>query len=114
MHPETDAEKVQAVGDRITKVSRLIPAEEATGEYIGVAGFTPAGAARLREYYHRVVGEHGERPFREASSVRMAYLIHLYQDMLERGVAFHFFFNDTATTEIYTTEDYRLALEQWG
>ena len=114
MHPETDAEKVRAEGERITEVSRLIPAEEATGEYIGVARFTPAGAAQLREHYHRVVAEHGwEGPFQGAASVRMAYLIHLFQEMLQRGTALHRVNTHGEYHEIDTTEDYALALEQW-
>src|SRR5262249_38768504 len=52
-HPETDAEKVIAQGDKIVKVHRDIPSDEATGEYIGVARFSPRGAAQLREHYHR-------------------------------------------------------------
>ena len=51
-HPESDAEKVLAQGDRITSVSRLIPAAAASGEYIGVAKFSPRGAHLLREHYH--------------------------------------------------------------
>ncbi len=42
-HPESDAEKVLAQGDRITSVSRRIPAAAASGEYIGVAKFSPHG-----------------------------------------------------------------------
>lgn len=114
MHPETDAEKVRADGERIVEVSRLIPAEEATGEYIGVARFTPAGAAQLREHFHRVVDEYGwEAPFQGAVSVRMAYLIHLFQEMLQQGVALHRVDTHGEYHEIDTTEDYALALEQW-
>jgi len=114
MHPETDAEKVRAEGERIVEVSRTIPAEEATGEYIGVARFTPAGAAELREHFHRVVERYGwEAEFQGAASVRMAYLIHLSQEMLQHGVALHRVDTHGEYHEIDTTEDYALALEQW-
>src|SRR5687767_14925582 len=55
MHPETDAEKVRCEGEGVVEISRRIPGEEATGEYIGVAKFSPAGAALLREHYHRAL-----------------------------------------------------------
>lgn len=114
MHPETDAEKVRADGERITEVSRLISAEEASGEYIGVARFTPDGAAALREHYHRVLRQVGpDQPFQGAASFRTAYLIHLFQDMLQRGVAFHRVNTHGEYHEIDTTEDYALAQSQW-
>src|SRR5688500_402100 len=75
MHPETDAEKVRCEGERVIEVSRRIPGEEASGEYIGVAKLTAAGAASLREHYHRVrrdVGEEGA--FQGAAMLRQAYL----------------------------------------
>ena len=114
-HPETDAEKVRAASDRITEVSRLIPAEQAAGEYIGVARFTPRGAALLRAHYRRVVAEYGHdgRPFQGAPSLRMAYLIHLFQDMLEHGVEMHKVDTHGDYHEIDTTEDYEIALEEW-
>ena len=85
MHPETDAEKVRCEGQSVVEVSRRIPGEEASGEYIGVAKFTPAGAASLRDHYHSAQGQTGlERPFRESPTFRQAYLIHLFQEMLDR------------------------------
>src|SRR5437773_5720026 len=57
-HPETDAEKLIAEGDRVMKVHRDIPPDEATGEYIGVARFSAKGASLLREHYHRVRAAH--------------------------------------------------------
>jgi choline kinase len=113
MHPETDAEKVRAEGDRIVEVSRRIPGEESAGEYIGVAKFTPRGAAQLREHYHRVVARYGDGPFQGAASVRMAYLIHLFQEMLEQGVEIHKVDTHGQYYEIDTTEDYQIAQEEW-
>ena len=112
-HPETDAEKVRADGDRIVQVSRYIPAEEASGEYIGVARFTPQGAALLREHYHRVLARYADRPFQGATSVRMAYLIHLFQEMLEHGVEMRKVDTHGEYYEIDTNEDYQVAQEEW-
>ena len=113
-HPETDAEKVRCEGERAIEVSRRIPGEEASGEYIGVAKFTPAGAASLREHYHRVSRSIGaEAPFQGAATFRQAYLIHLFQEMLERGVAMHRVDTHGEYHEIDTTEDYALAQRLW-
>ena len=112
-HPESDAEKVRARGDRITEISRRIPGEEAAGEYIGVAKFSPRGAALLREHYHRVVKRYGDAPFQGASSVRMAYLIHLLQEMLEQGVEIRRVNTHGEYFEIDTTEDYQHAQDEW-
>ena len=44
-HPETDAEKLRAQGDRVLELSRRIPSEAATGEFIGVMKLSPRGAS---------------------------------------------------------------------
>jgi L-glutamine-phosphate cytidylyltransferase len=114
MHPESDAEKVRADGDRILEVNRAIPGEAAAGEYIGVARFTPRGAAQLREHYHRVVAKRGqEGPLQGAPSVRMAYLIHLFQEMLEHGVEMRRVDTHGQYYEIDTTEDFQIVQEEW-
>ncbi|HET7770717.1 MAG TPA: phosphocholine cytidylyltransferase family protein [Chloroflexota bacterium] len=114
LHPETDAEKVRCEGERVVEVSRRIPGEEASGEYIGVAKFTPAGAASLRDHYRRALRQTGlERPFRESLTFRQAYLIHLFQEMLESGVEMNRVDTHGEYHEIDTTEDYDLAQRQW-
>ncbi len=113
-HPEDDAEKVRVAGDRVLEVNRHIPSHEAHGEYIGVAKFTPAGAARLCEHFDRVAREFNGRPFRQAASVEKAYLIHLFQHMIELGAAFHKVDTHGDYMEIDTTEDYELANRFWA
>jgi len=113
-HPESDAEKVRASGDRIVEVNRLIPAAAAAGEYIGVARFTAAGAARLREHYHRAKARYGDGPFGGAVSFRMAYLIHLLEEMLEAGVPMQRVDTHGEYYEIDTTEDYAIVQEEWA
>ena len=46
-HPETDAEKMRAEGDRIVELSRRIASDKASGEFIGVTKFTPDGAREM-------------------------------------------------------------------
>ena len=45
-HPPDDAEKVIAASGQVTRIHRQIPEHQAHGEYIGVAKFSAAGAAR--------------------------------------------------------------------
>src|SRR5205085_3337086 len=73
-HPEHDAEKVIVEGDRVVRVHREIPSEAASGEYIGVAKFSPRGAELFREHYHRVKREFAGKPWREAKVFEKAYL----------------------------------------
>ena len=113
-HPEDDAEKVRVAGDRVLEVNRHIPSHEAHGEYIGVAKFTAAGAAVFCEHFDRVFREFDGRPFRESASVEKAYLIHLFQHMIEAGVAFSKVDTHGDYMEIDTTEDYELANRFWG
>lgn len=112
-HPPHDAEKVTALGGRVTRVHRGIPPEAAYGEFTGVAKFSAAGAATLRRHYHRCRAFHAGGPFREAASFETAYLIHLFQEMIEAGVPFGRVDTPGRYREIDTQEDLELAQTRW-
>ena len=112
-HPPDDAEKVTVQNGRITRVHREIEPDAAHGEYIGVAKFSAAGAARLREEYHRCRELHAGRPFREAALFEKAYLIHLFQEMVERGAELAHVDTPGGYMEIDTQEDFYLARREW-
>ena len=112
-HPPHDAEKVITRGGRVERVHRGIPYEEATGEFIGVAKFGSHGARALREFYHRRKAEFWGRPYREAPLFQKAYLIHLFQDMIEHGIAFGHADTPGNYREIDTQEDMDLAQALW-
>lgn len=112
-HPADDAEKVTADGDRVTRIHRSIETDEAVGEYIGVAKFSPHGAALLREHYHRARRVFAGQPWRDAPRFEKAYLIELFQEMIEQGVPVHMVTTDGEYMEIDTEEDFRLANEKW-
>ena len=112
-HPPDDAEKVLVEGGRVTRVSRDIATEPAHGEYIGVAKFTAAGAARLREHYHRCRAAHAGRPFREARTFEKAYLIQLFQEMIEAGEPFAHVDTPGGYIEIDTQQDFDYARRHW-
>ena len=112
-HPPDDAEKVTARNGRITRVHRVIDPAHAHGEYIGVAKFSAAGAVALRRHYRRARERYAGRPFREAAVFEKAYLIHLFQEMIEADE--HFAHVDTAGEymEIDTQQDFELARTHW-
>ena len=115
-HPEGDAEKVVVDArdrDRIISIHRDIAPANADGEYIGVAKCTPRGAALLREHYHRARREFAGKPWREAKVFEKAYLILLFQEMIERGIAVHMVATHGDYMEIDTEEDYALANRDW-
>jgi phosphoenolpyruvate phosphomutase len=92
---------------------REIPATEAAGEYTGVAKFSTAGAARLREHYHEARRQFAGKPFREAAVFEKAYLILLFQQMIEAGVPFTPVTTQGGYMEIDTQQDFDLARRYW-
>lgn len=112
-HPETDAEKMRASGERIVELSRTIRSEDASGEFIGVAKFTADGARELTDAFDRAEKTFAGGVFREKRTFERAYLIDLFQDMLEKGSAFHRVDTHGGYMEIDTLEDRGLAASWW-
>jgi choline kinase len=112
-HPETDAEKLRASGDRIVEISRTIKSEEAAGEFIGVAKFTQDGARELAGEFDRAKAAFEGRTFREKRTFEKAYLIDLFQDMIEKSSAFYRVDTHGGYMEIDTLEDRGLAESWW-
>jgi choline kinase len=112
-HPPDDAEKVIVRNGLVSRVHREIPQEAAYGEYIGVAGFSQAGAERLRRAYHRVREVFAGRPWREAKVFEKAYLILLFQELIEAGE--HIAHADTpgGYIEVDTQQDFEYARQNW-
>jgi L-glutamine-phosphate cytidylyltransferase len=112
-HPSDDAEKVLVRDGRVISISRDIDTASAHGEYIGVAKFTAVGAARLRAHYHRCREAHAGKPFREARTFEKAYLIQLFQEMIESGEAFAHVDTPGGYIEIDTQQDFDYARRNW-
>jgi L-glutamine-phosphate cytidylyltransferase len=112
-HPPDDAEKVIAKNGAVSRIHRQIPEHEAHGEYIGVAKFSAAGAARLRDAYHRARREFTARPWREAALFEKAYLILLFQEMIERGERFTHIDTPGGYIEVDTQQDFDYARQHW-
>ena len=112
-HPPHDAEKVITRGRKVERVYRTIPYEDATGEFIGVARFGTSGARQFREFYHRRKWQHWCKPYREAATFQKAYLIQMFQDMIEHDIAFGHVVTPGKYREIDTQEDMNLAQTLW-
>jgi choline kinase len=112
-HPPSDAEKVTAANGRITRVHRDIDPKAAHGEYTGIAKFTQSGAAALKQHYHRCRKTYAGTPFREAPVFEKAYLIHLFQDMIEAGVPLAHADTPGNYIEVDTQQDFELARASW-
>ncbi|HKQ68458.1 MAG TPA: phosphocholine cytidylyltransferase family protein, partial [Polyangiaceae bacterium] len=113
-HPETDAEKLEAEGDRITRISRTIASEAAAGEFIGVTKFTARGAGDLTYAFDRARELYAGKMFREKRTFERAYLIDLFQRMIEEGSVFHRVDTHGGYMEIDTLQDQILASSWWS
>jgi choline kinase len=111
-HPETDAEKLRADGERVVELSRTIPSEQANGEFIGVMKLSASGAANFMAAFDHAERAHSGGLYREGRSFQKAYLIDLLAEMLEQGTPMQR--EDTAGgyMEIDTLQDLAMS-EQW-
>jgi choline kinase len=113
-HPPHDAEKTITRNGRVERVQRSISYEEANGEFMGVAKFSARGSEQLRSHYHRRRRECWGKSYREAAQFQNAYLIHLFQDMIEQGVEFGHVDTHGQYREIDTQEDLDIAQREWA
>ena len=72
-----------------------------------------AGAAALKEHYHRRRRAYAGKPFREAAVFEKAYLIHLFQDMIEDGVRMAHADTPGNYIEVDTQQDFEFARNTW-
>jgi choline kinase len=122
LHPVSEAELAlvadTADGPRVTRVGkRLVAPEDAAGEFIGLAGFSPAGAAALLHVWREASAGGLETPFGAAATLRQAYLSDALNAIAERGVPLIPLFIDGRWREIDTEEDLSRAhdvVDAWG
>jgi choline kinase len=112
-HPETDAEKMRAEGERVLEVNRAIPSDQASGEFIGVMKLSPSGARRFVDTFDELESRLAGKVWRDGRVFEMSYLIHQLQHMLEQGSAMHRENTDGGYMEIDTLEDLAMAATWW-
>lgn len=112
-HPETDAEKMRADGKRVVELSRTIPSEQATGEFIGVMKLRPTGVSEFLAAFDRAERTYGGGQFREGRSFQKAYLIDLLAEMLEQGASMEHEDTHGGYMEIDTLQDLSMSERWW-
>lgn len=111
LHPVPEAELARvesaAAGPaRVTRVGkRAVPVDDAAGEFIGLARFSPAGAQALRETWQRALAAGLEAPFGMSATLRQAYLTDALNQMAAAGIHLAPVFIDGAWREIDTEQD---------
>lgn len=113
-HPESDAEKLRANGSRVLEISRRLPGDHASGEFIGVMKATPAGASQLTAAFDRAAARFAGGTYREGRSFEKAYLLDLLAEMLEANVEMHREDTHGGYMEIDTLEDHAHAEKWWN
>jgi choline kinase len=106
-HPETDGEKMRVEDELVVEVSRHIAPKDADGEFIGVAKFSPDGARQLGDAFDR------ERARKNGALGDKAYLIELFQRMIESGAEFRRVDTHGGYMELDTLEDLACAEKWW-
>jgi L-glutamine-phosphate cytidylyltransferase len=122
LHPVSEAElaRVEGLGDgaRVARVGkRLVSAEDAAGEFIGLARFAPAGSAALRALWREILPAGLSQSFGAAASLAQAYLTDGLNGIAERGVPLVPSFIDGRWREIDTEQDLaraEVAVTSWG
>jgi choline kinase len=104
---------MRADGDKVVELSRTIRSEDASGEFIGVTKFTPEGARELMAAFDRARATFAGKVFREKRTFERAYLIDLFQAMIEEKSPFHRVDTHGGYMEIDTLEDQSLARSWW-
>jgi choline kinase len=110
LHPVSEAElaRVEGTGEgaRVTRVGkRLVAADEAAGEFTGLARFSAAAGVALRDVWREAVTVGMDAPFGAAATLRQAYLSDGLNALSARGVALGAVLVDGHWREIDTEED---------
>jgi choline kinase len=110
LHPVSEAElaRVAGTGDgaTVTRVGkRLVAAEDAAGEFSGLARFAPDGAAALAAVWRAALAGGLDAPFGAAAALRQAYLTDGLNAVAARGVTLGAVLVDGGWREIDTEQD---------
>ena len=82
-----------------------MPADQATGEFIGLAKINARGAEQMKERFHRRQRELAGKPYGTAARFEVAYVTDLFNDLIDDGVVMRPAFIDGGWREIDTVED---------
>jgi phosphoenolpyruvate phosphomutase len=94
--------------DELVRIGQRVSPEAATGEFIGLAAFSPRGVEAVRETYRQALAA-DPRPFHEAESVGRADFTDLLQVMVAGGQRVRCVSTWKGWLEIDTFDDYQRA-----
>jgi phosphoenolpyruvate phosphomutase len=94
--------------DDLVRIGQRVPPEAATGEFIGLAAFSPQGVAAMRDVYGRALAA-GTGPFHEAETPGRAAFTDLLQALVAAGQRVTCVSTWKGWLEIDTFEDYQRA-----
>ena len=111
LHPVSEAELSHVESGRVLALGkRVVPYEQAHGEFIGHAKFSARAAALMRAEYHRLESTLGpDAPFGTAPRFQVAYLTDLLNHLIAAGEHMESVDIDGGWREIDTTQDYERA-----
>lgn len=105
-HPVAEGEVARVEDGKVTRVGKkTVPANEATGEFIGLAKISARGAEQMKERFHRRKAELAGQPYGTAPRFEVAYVTDLLNDLIDDGVVMRPAFIDGGWREIDTVED---------
>jgi L-glutamine-phosphate cytidylyltransferase len=109
-HPVEEGEVAKVQDGRVTLVGKkTMPADEATGEFIGLAKFSAKGAEHMRKRFHERQKELSGKPYGRAPKFQVSYLTDLLNDLIDSGEIMRPAFIDGGWREIDTVEDLQRA-----
>ena len=118
IRPETGAELTAQDGDRVLKIGvGTVPLNEAAGEFIGLAKFSPRGAALLQAAFHATAARFAETPdaiYAATRTFRKAYLTDLLQEMIDSGIDMRAVMIEGGWCEVDTNQDLARAERLFG
>ncbi len=105
-HPVEEGEVARVEEGKVVRVGKkTVAPADATGEFIGLARFSKAGAAKMRERFHAKKRALAGQPYGRAPRFEVAYLTDLLNDLIDDGEVMRPAFIDGGWREIDTVED---------
>jgi choline kinase len=115
LHPISEAELVKVEKGKVTRIGKeVVKADEAHGEFIGLAKLTKSAAQAMRTAFHQIAQESPAAPFHHASCLEKAYMTDMLQELIGKGLRVQSVDIDSDWMEIDTPQDLERALLLFG
>ncbi len=116
-HPIEEAELVFSDdGKTVSRIHKNAEHDDAVGEFLGLAYFSKRGAEILKEVFHGLQDHYSnnpDEPFHTAKTFKKAYMIDIYQELVNRGTTVDIMKINGNWAEIDTPRDLEVAGTMW-